>query len=215
MNHLNLTGVIYYPDGRLKGVGKIFEHTLQLCPSLWKLKSSFRFASKYSKTCEIPVEQLLSKETEFIDVFLSYKEEDEELLYAIPILILNIKNEGTISNRVSDQMQWQLVRRFFLVDKISGVEQVEGQNQSLIPKVTRYAKSITLKVRLVGNDNSGKIYVPYLEIEYGEFTGEEVTRGNSVKHFFKIDYEIENSFSHTLEVSCLIIFLFLLFSHRV
>ncbi|KAK6624732.1 hypothetical protein RUM44_011592 [Polyplax serrata] len=199
--YLNLTGVIYTANGRLKTIQKVFEHTLQLCPGSWKFDSSFRFASKYSHTCQIPGQQLLTRDTEFIDLFLRYKEATGDLLYAIPILIRNLKTEGSKGNQENDRMQWQLVRRFFLVDKLSGVQSDETQSWNRIPRVTRYAKSITLNVKLVGQEEEGKIFVPYLDVNYGEITREEIERGDLVSLSFSVVYEMDNSLSHALEVS--------------
>lgn len=200
MSYLNLTGIVYRPDGNFKTIQKIYEHTLQLCPGSWNLHSSFRFAAKYSHTCQIPAQQLLTKETEFIELFLKYKEANGEFLYAIPILILNIKSEGSINNRESDRMQWQLVRRFFLVDKLSGERFDEGKKSNGIPWVLRYAKSLALRVKLVGKEEEGKIFIPYLEVDYDEITREEIERGDLVSLSFRVEYHMENRLNHALDV---------------
>ncbi len=81
----------------------------------------------------------------------------------------------------SDRTTWQLVRRFFLVDNISGkpassttqgtglggTSNIADTVDSTRAKAIRYAQSMTIHIELQDGTSSGKIYPPFLEITYG------------------------------------------------
>lgn len=201
MSYLNLTGIYYNLDGTLKGVKQVTGHMLQLCPSSWKsLDLSLRFASRYSYTCKITAQQLLeNKETEFIDLFLNYKELEADVLYAIPVLVKNLKTDGKYENREPEHSQWQLVRRYFLIDVTSGIP-YDKEKSKTSPEIIRYAKSISLNVKLQGKEDEGKIFVPYIAVEYAELLQEQISKNVLVDLNFEVKYEMPNTLSHALEV---------------
>jgi hypothetical protein len=45
----------------------------------------------------------------------------------------------------SDRTQWQLTRRFFLIDKIGGVEYTSKSKMSDAPSIIRYVQACTLR----------------------------------------------------------------------
>lgn len=69
-----------------------------------------------------------------------------------------------------------------MVDTISGISVPGGFEANNLPEVVRYAKKITLKVKLdPSNTNNEMILPPYLEIDYEEKKTEEVLNSDSGK----------------------------------
>ncbi|KAJ9601533.1 hypothetical protein L9F63_000276 [Diploptera punctata] len=194
---LNLTVVRYKPDGHLKGISSASGSFLQLCPESWtSLDMGLRFGTQYHRSCSIPVRQLMSlRETEFLDLYLQYWETSESLLYAIPTLVQNF-------NRGSDRSQWQLTRRFFMIDTVSGVKVASVSNKQVeeSPSVIRYMKSCVLRVKVRGREE-GRIYPPLLILKYGEVNQQDIDDNVELSVSFKVEYEMENSMSHSIEVS--------------
>lgn len=204
MSHLNLTGVFHNLDGTLLGIKQVSGSMLQLCPGSWKsLDSSLRFSSKYFHSCSVTSAQLLeNRKLEFVDLYLHYKDPEGDYLYAVPILVKNLKTDGLFGNAGIDKTQWQFVRRFFFVDKVIGVRYDQDAKWPVDtpPEVVRYLKSASLNVRLQGTEEEGKIYVPYLIVDYGELTREEIEKNVLVSLKFEVHYEMDNTLSHALEV---------------
>jgi hypothetical protein len=97
--------------------------------------------------------------TDFFDPFLEDMpslDSNVPVLRPLPILVQNYRTpEGDFVNQDSDDSRWVMSRRFFLYDNYtSGV-------------VVQYAKSISL-VFEINKKNHNAVYVPYLEIEYGQ-----------------------------------------------
>lgn len=59
------------------------------------------------------------------------------------------------------------MRRFFVYDTLSGIDQVNGFTNGAIPSIVRWANSIKFKITL-DPDNKERIYTPYVEIDYRE-----------------------------------------------
>lgn len=78
------------------------------------------------------------------------------------------KNGGKPNQNVgADENGWRLVRRFFLFDTKSGVEGTDKYATGEISTVVRYAKSITLRIKL-DPVNEEMIFSPLLIIDYRE-----------------------------------------------
>ncbi|KFM66490.1 Meckelin, partial [Stegodyphus mimosarum] len=92
-------------------------------------------------------------------------------MYPIPVLIRGINVNGEFVNMEYDKSKWLLVRRFFLTDPVSGIEEganLIGKSHQPIAKVFRYAADVSLKITLRPNGKSGMIYPPLLTISYAE-----------------------------------------------
>lgn len=92
-------------------------------------------------------------------------------LIDVPVLITNVQsNNGDTPNAdPNNQANWILTRRFFIYDTISGIKNGEYDVEGAVPVIIRYAKSISIQIRLDPN-NEEMIYVPLLQIEYRERT---------------------------------------------
>jgi hypothetical protein len=77
---------------------------LQLCPGSWTtLDKGLRFGAQYQRSCTMPANQLVQiRDTEFLDLYLEYWEGGQSLLYAIPVLALDLKRRGKSPNKVQN-----------------------------------------------------------------------------------------------------------------
>lgn len=104
----------------------------------------------------------------FFELYLVDYNDD---LIDVPVLIKNMQdrdgNRPNLDDSFEKESSWKLSRRFFLIDSKSGVEgqdnYVKGESSSVI----RYAKEITLRIKL-DPVNPEMIYPPLLIIEYRE-----------------------------------------------
>ncbi|KAK7873573.1 hypothetical protein R5R35_009277 [Gryllus longicercus] len=205
VNRLNLTVSRFSPSGQFKGFAVATGSFLQLCPESWEvLDAGLRFGSRYHRKCTIPIQQLLNHQTEFFDLSLQYEEGGESKFHSIPILTQNMKTKSiSYNNEASDPSQWLLTKRFFLVDKVSGVQTVwvDGNDQEALPSVVRYLKSCEVRVRLRSAEDEGLIYSPLLVVHYGEVTQTEIEANSHVDISFSTSYDMPNNFDYALEVS--------------
>ncbi|GFR70016.1 meckelin [Elysia marginata] len=153
-------GSTFSIDGSFLGFQSINGGSLQLCEASDNvLNAAFVFGTYYSHSCQIPASSLW-----------------DEVKYPLKFYeIYTIKD-------------WQLVRRFFLVDN-EATKTVAGQEA---PHV-RYAKSITLKVSLLPDTSDGRISVPYFDIEYDDISRERADAGENVQINFQVTYEMSQS----------------------
>jgi len=102
---LQLIAARYNLNGSLISVSELRSTELQLCPGLWNdIESAFRFGARYFHTCNIPAKQLIklgTPEPIFYDLYLQYDDGKKKMLYAIPLLVRNIKVGTTYPNMVS------------------------------------------------------------------------------------------------------------------
>ncbi|XP_046999873.1 meckelin isoform X2 [Schistocerca americana] len=204
-NTINLTAVRFTPDGWLKEISKAKGNFLQLCPTVSGDTSSlFQFGARYHHSCTMHVSEMVAhRDTEFVELYLQYWTEGESVLYPIPVLILNMKARNA-NNKAADSSQWLLVRRFYFIDKISGIGinvREKSQLFSEVPSVIRYVKFCKLRVKLQGSEGGGRIYPPLLVIDYGEITEEEIKKDIKVSVSFMIEYEMDSRFAHSVEVA--------------
>ena len=116
-----------------------------------------KFGSMMHKTCQIDLEILKDKDPgnlmlEEANIFYElYLVDSFGSMIDIPILIRNYQtgSEGNIQTPNAEGTEpvstWKLVRRFFVLDSISGVEESQPMSK---PQFIRYASSITLKVMM-------------------------------------------------------------------
>lgn len=56
------------------------------------------------------------------------------------------------------------------------------------------------RVKVRGHEGEGQIYPPLLVLKYGEITQEDIETNAEVPFAFNVEYEMENSVSHAIEV---------------
>jgi meckelin len=164
---------------------------LLLCPNSVASGQSLKsFGTTFTNNCNLNLQSFMNAQTWFYELFLkdidgSYK--------PIPVLITNIRdvNRGA-PNQGSNQNNWRFVRRFFVVDSISGLA-----GQGVFPgtqntTVLRFAQSMTLNVGLLG-DGSQRISLPYLTITYMERKATSIVNNPTSAIAFNTQYTMDTT----------------------
>lgn len=181
---LSFTLAIFTLNGSFVGLENDTSR-LQICQDRQtKMNAASKFATTFSASCSVPVSKLLSMPMYFYDMFILL---DKKELYAIPVLLQNYVFKNERVNTESDRTNFQLTRRFFLVENLVG-------RTSANEKVTmiRYAKEIEVIIRL--RSSNGEIYPPYLKITYDSIdvsNAAEVAR-SSKSVSYKVTYEMND-----------------------
>ncbi|XP_060849331.1 meckelin isoform X1 [Rhopalosiphum padi] len=199
---LKLVAARYNLNGSFIKVSEVSPVELQLCPGLWNgIESAFRFGARYFHTCNIPAKQLIgqgSTEPIFYDFYLQYDDGKKSMLYAIPLLVRNIKVGTTYPNKGRDTSQWLLTRRMFLMDLFSGYS-IKTQG---LPTVIQYLKTIKLVVQAQREiENEGNIYPPFMVLEYGQITDENISSNELCPVTFTVEFYMENDILHYVDMS--------------
>lgn len=132
-----------------------------------------RFAQNYERRCRVSLQQMLEdfSEPEFFNLYADYYDQKARLLRSIPVLV----RKAFSHNDHVDPEKWQLVKRFLMVDSLSGL------NENYKPKMycknplherysfVRYVKKVEFEIRLHTNHdkNPNRVAVPLLKLEYG------------------------------------------------
>jgi len=145
-----------------------------------------------------------------------YLEDYNGDLIDVPVKINNLVNQfNDEPNILSDISEWELVRRFFIIDTKSGIGSPGGYLKGDLPEIVRFAKDITLKVELDTNyEYNEMIFPPYIEINYQEkrtndILGETQT-GKLADITFKSEYFMDTtgfwSLAKTIFIVLMVIF---------
>ncbi|KAK2576307.1 hypothetical protein KPH14_005671 [Odynerus spinipes] len=191
-NTLNFTMAIFSLEGKLREI----DHPSMPCHFL----KNVRFGVNLDKECIVTVNDLLNMKVEFLQLYLTFKEGNKALSHAVPIYI----KKGYESDY--DILETQLVRKFFLVDNISGIKALPNFLTGTFLKrsnlsVLRYMKSFTVLVNVQSGKARGKIYPPLAIIEYGELTEQQISRNAEVKINYKITFALkENHINSNIQI---------------
>ncbi|XP_076061869.1 meckelin [Oratosquilla oratoria] len=181
----------YSAHGKFLGSG-LLEDEMIFCPDIRQhLSSAMQFGTTFVRSCRINVKDVWDKyETIFYDVFLEDRINEEEVQrYAVPVLNKNYKEDGDYFNRM-DMKKWQLTRRLFLFDNLSGNEKLkptatEGRSGA---EVVRYVKHMEFVIRLREGEEAGLIYPPLIKVSYGELKGDDYASGKEIDITLEITY---------------------------
>ena len=135
----NLEGVFY-------GFEKLSKQLVICDKPNDEVERLYRIGTTVDISCTIDLGKLVStsswdhfrNENMFFDLFLK---DYDGVITDIPVLITNLDN-----NSNEDRTKWQMGRRFFLFDTVSG--QLTNQYPNGVPDVVRYSQQITLKIEL-------------------------------------------------------------------
>ncbi|KAJ8042251.1 Meckelin [Holothuria leucospilota] len=192
---LNIFVAEYNATGSFLGLHPAENGKLQLCPDTTeKLNAAYQFGTTYSSSCTIPSRSFWDVyKTAFFDSYIHYVDlNGNEKLYPIPVLVDNYKENGVFVNQMAVQRDWQLTRRFFLVDNVSGKTAVDSP-----ARYVRYASDIEFQITLQseeGEARNGKIYPPLLKIKYSELSQENDYAGaTSARINFKVTYTMDQA----------------------
>lgn len=188
---------------------------LQLCKESFKSAfNGFVFANNYHQECQITAQEIWDEAKEdpdqvyFYDLYL--QSNDEQFMYPMPVLNMNLLKNGQLVNYDEASEKWQLVRRFFFLDALTGIESFATEGPTVRgkrAKVVRYMKSFIIDISLRDMDEAGFIYPPLVTVEYDEITKEDLDDGREVTVTFTINYTMDQSslerhMSITLAVFC-------------
>ena len=178
----------YAVNGSFLGISTDAATVLQLCPKEDLItEKAFQITTQYQVACQMSVSKLLQKETVFYDIFLQLGK-NEESLYPIPVLVDNINVRGSLVNQDSDQAKWKLNRRFFLMDKYSGLRSLD---QGALPDFVQFASLIELEYSL---REDGLFYPPLLKVRYDVVPVSSNTMTTTkVNLEFKVLYKMDTS----------------------
>lgn len=152
-------------DGTLIGFTDLTDQLI-LCPHSLQDSTNYRkFGTNVNINCELDLTYMItSAQTVFYELYFV---DQNGVLQDVPVVIQNyMATDGSLPNQGSNPNQWKLVRRFFLYDNISGLDQsnqyADGTGTTKILQYLATAKIVfTLR-----NDKEEMIYIPYLVLKY-------------------------------------------------
>ncbi|KAK3890444.1 hypothetical protein Pcinc_005601 [Petrolisthes cinctipes] len=208
----NFTVAKYSAEGKLLQYGRL-EEVMNFCPLVdLHLDSAVRFGVTFSQSCLVGARNVWDEyETVFYEMFIQYFDEGQKMIYAVPVLNANYREDGELQNQW-DQKKWQLTRRFFLFDNLSGRETLPptanndgAESASSVTeddrtvnraKVVRYAKSLEITIQLREGDGHGQIYPPLIRISYGEVPRKYYGSDRKVRLSLSVTYTMDFSKIH-------------------
>ncbi|KAH9495634.1 Meckelin [Bulinus truncatus] len=194
----------YALDGSFEGFDTIDASFLQLCTAEEKiLNAAFQFGTYYSHSCSISALSLWNEvkyPLKFYELYLKYTDTtvnpQKEVLYRIPLKILNYRDSQGSKANMGESRFWQLTRRFFLVDSVATSRTVAQSGTTCATTGApnaRFAKNIHLFVELQRDKGDGYIYVPYFDIEYSDISRSSACDGAQVQISFQVSYTMSQS----------------------
>lgn len=198
-SRLKIIAMKYNVNGTVRGVSYLQSVELQLCKNYVNGDDlPFIFGTRVEKKCEVFLRDIWDEsELVFYDLFLvgDVKGNQSEM-YPIPVLIRSIIKNGEPVNKNADVSRWQLVRRFFLTDPVSGIQDssmVIQDRRQPFAEIFRYAAEITLRIKLKKEGSPGSIYPPLLIITHAEATPKDYMKNVRVPVTFTVSYEMDQS----------------------
>ncbi|UJR08253.1 hypothetical protein I4U23_012526 [Adineta vaga] len=177
----------YSPTGKYLGLFDAFDAYLNLCGgSYTDGKPSFTFGTHFKKTCTIRADALWSStlyDTAFFDPYIIFTQSGSSQMLPTPVVIRNYETDsGATLNSDDDESRWVYHRRFFLIDRVSGVV----LNNEL--RNIHYAKSIKILNTLTSD--TAYIQPPVIVIEYGEISISDIGKNTLVEVAFETQYRM-------------------------
>lgn len=189
-------------DGDLQKIQPMKLDDLNFCSTK---QQSIHFGENLASSCQIDLKTLIEmgeRRPWFYNLYLNYSESSLPLVKTVPVLIRNAFTYNMLSGR-QEADKWQLVKRFFLIDAITGRNKTYRTNayvpENYFDKYSqiRYARRIELQFKLHANHYyfGNKITVPLLIIEYG------FIEMHSYSPDVDIDFEFRVTFTKDFELS--------------
>ncbi|XP_011696383.1 PREDICTED: meckelin [Wasmannia auropunctata] len=160
-----------------------------------------RFGVNFSKRCKITAAELLNAQVELLSPYLVFREDNKSFIHALPVII---KSPDQNIKEISHQ---QLVRKFFLVDNVSGFKALPSFTHNgftMAPELSalRCMKSLTILVNVQNGKDHGKIFAPVLIVEYGELTYQDFLDNSDVTIDYKVAFVLkDNDIDYNIQVT--------------
>ncbi|XP_052890600.1 meckelin [Anopheles moucheti] len=222
-NTLNFTLVSYDLHGHLRQFCEMRFADLNLCERYDVTQEQrIRFGQNYHRRCILNVHRLAEDfgEVEFRSLYVNYYEQRVRLMRSVPILIGNAFSQ----NSDSEPDRWQLVKRFLLVDTVSGLNELhkpklygemDMKNQFFF---LRYVRKIELEFKLHPDHGKhpNRISIPLVRMEYAllNMSAQSAQSTSTIDFEFTVTFTKSYSYSSLLEI-LLPIFVLLAFSMSV
>lgn len=105
-----------------------------------------RFGVNFNKKCRTTAAELLNAQIELLSPYLVFKADNKSFIHALPVIV---KSADQNIKEVKEVLRQQLVRKFFLVDNVSGFKALPVFMNSRFTKapelsILRYMKSLTI-----------------------------------------------------------------------
>ncbi|KAL6255269.1 hypothetical protein P5V15_013606 [Pogonomyrmex californicus] len=165
-----------------------------------QLLRNVRFGVNFSKKCKITAAELLNAQVELLSPYLTFRQDNKSFIHALPVIVKSDQKIKEISYQ-------QLVRKFFLVDNISGFKAVpafmhDGFTKASELSVLRYMKSLTILVNVQSGKNQGKIFAPILIVEYDELTYQDFLDNSDVTINYKVAFTLkDNEIDYDIQIT--------------
>lgn len=163
---------VYSIDGVFQRMEKLTDQMI-FCTKQYEDGLRYReFGTTYINDCSIDLSRYITRNytMNFYEMFLlnNSSESSNSSLIDVPVLIANVNNpfaNGKLNNQ-TNQENWILTRRFFLVDNLSGIQGSGNYiGNKTLPFAIRYAQSIKMNITMQ-NIEDPRIFPPYVEIYY-------------------------------------------------
>ncbi|KAF7993147.1 hypothetical protein HCN44_005928 [Aphidius gifuensis] len=160
--------------------------------------NTIRFGINLKKTISTTASSLAEKKPEFLTPYIVFNDKQKKLIHQLPVFVEQ-------NNNVNSIKKWQLIKKFFTLDTVTGYSTIiESVNSSYYKSseliVIRYLKSLKILIKL--QDERGKIYPPIFIVNYGELKTSDIKNNIDVS----IDYEIvfsltDDRFNHIIFIA--------------
>lgn len=184
-----------------------------MCSKFIGARNGVDFPKNYYEACKLDlstwVEHEKAKGMQFYSLYIDYFEGKNRMLKTVPILV---KNAFSDANNGDNPEEWQLVKRFIVLDILSGKNPAyrddcdRAVEATLLDKYNtiRYLKSLELKFNIKSSEKwPNRISVPLLILDYDTFNS--TNSNDHVPFEFKTSFQKQYSFDYLLEVSLLFI----------
>ncbi|GAB0088742.1 Meckelin [Sergentomyia squamirostris] len=198
---VNFTTLQFTLDGHLTKFHPVnVLRELNLCPTS---RDRILFGQSFTVSCQISMYDLVSDKNPdiiFTQLFVNYIEKKMPLIRSIPVLIRNSSNTNADDNPEG----WQLVRRFFTLDLISGLRSGYRsklyENDKLQDKYDyiRYITKAELRFNIKTDNN--KLSTPLLILTYGEYNFTQKDMDSKFDFQFSVVFKKDYDFQYLLEI---------------
>ncbi|XP_020283819.1 meckelin isoform X2 [Pseudomyrmex gracilis] len=164
-----------------------------------QLLKNVRFGVNLSKKCRTTSAELLNAQVQLLSPYLMFKKDNKSFIHALPVIVRSTNHENV--EEISHQ---QLVRKFFLVDNISGFKALStssGFTRSSELSVLRYMRSLTVLVNVQNGKDHGRIFAPLLIVEYDELTRQDLHDTSDIVIDYKVTFTLkDNDIDYNIEI---------------
>ncbi|XP_075734483.1 meckelin [Rhipicephalus microplus] len=188
-SYLHFIAAKYSLEGKLIAIGPLKIRELSLCGTFLTNKDVLRFGTTFAEECQKTTRDLWDESLlVFYDIFLESNQDGVKKIYPVPVKIENLEKNSRGHSEYG-ALSWQLVRRFFLLDPITGRDSDSvSPSGRPVAKILRYAQKINIHIMLHKKGKPGSIHPPLITIAYAEATRDAYEQNAKLALSFSITY---------------------------